>query len=68
MSSLDAFNELYSDFVNDLERAFPDAESVKAFRAEFVAARESSARGPLEAFMKSMPRVDHPETRHLSSK
>ena len=52
MSSLDAFNELYSDFVSDLERAFPDDESVKSFKAEFVAAREASARGPLEAFMK----------------
>jgi hypothetical protein len=52
MSSLDAFNELYADFIGDLEGAFPDDESVKAFKAEFVAARESSVRGPLDAFMK----------------
>ena len=52
MSSLDAFNELYSDFIGDLEGAFPDDESVKAFKAEFEAARESSVRGPLESFMK----------------
>jgi hypothetical protein len=52
MSSLDAFNELYSDFIGDLEGAFPDAESVKTFKAEFVAAREASVRGPLDAFMK----------------
>jgi hypothetical protein len=52
MSSLDAFNELYSDFVNDLERAFPDDASVKSFKTEFEEARTTSARGPLEAFMK----------------
>lgn len=53
MSSLDAFNELYADFITDLEGAFPDAESVKAFKSEFEAARELSARGPLDAFMKN---------------
>jgi len=52
MSSLDAFNELYADFIGDLEGAFPDDESVKAFKAEFVASREASGRGPLESFMK----------------
>ena len=52
MSSLDAFNELYSDFISDLEGAFPDDESVKAFKAEFTAAREASPRGPLDTFMK----------------
>ena len=52
MSSLDAFNELYADFIGDLEGAFPDDESVKAFKAEFTAAREASGRGPLESFMK----------------
>jgi hypothetical protein len=52
MSSLDAFNELYSDFIGDLEGAFPDDESVKAFKSEFEASRESSVRGPLDSFMK----------------
>jgi hypothetical protein len=52
MSSLDAFNELYFDFIADLESAFPDDESVKAFKAEIVEARNESVRGPLDAFMK----------------
>jgi hypothetical protein len=52
MSSLYAFNEIYSDFIDDLEGAFPDEESVKAFKAEFVSARASSVRGPLDSFMK----------------
>jgi hypothetical protein len=52
MSSLDAFNDLYSDFISDLEGAFPDAESVKVFRKEFTESRESSTRAPLESFMK----------------
>jgi len=52
MSSLDAFNELYSDFIRDLESAFPDDESVKAFKADYEAARYTSVRGPLDAFMK----------------
>ena len=52
MSSLDAFNELYADFISDLESAFPDNDSVLAFKGEFALARETSVRGPLESFMK----------------
>jgi hypothetical protein len=52
MSSLDAFNELYSDFITDLEGAFPDDESVQSFKAEFISSREGSVRAPLESFMK----------------
>jgi hypothetical protein len=52
MSSLDAFNELYADFITDLESAFPDDDSVLAFKGEFALAREASVRGPLESFMK----------------
>jgi hypothetical protein len=52
MSSLDAFNELYADFISDLESAFPDNDSVLAFKGEFALAREASVRGPLESFMK----------------
>jgi len=51
MSSLDAFNELYSDFIRDLESAFPDDDSVKTFKTEFETARQASVRGPLDHFM-----------------
>ena len=52
MSSLDAFNEMYSDFVNDLSLAFPDNEHVLKFKSEFEALKTVGSQAPLDAFMK----------------
>jgi len=52
MSSLDAFNEMYSDFVKDLGLAFPDDPNVLQFKSEFDELKASDSKAPMTAFMK----------------
>jgi hypothetical protein len=52
MSSLDAFNEMYNDFVKDLGLAFPDDPNVLKFKSEFDELKASDSKAPMTAFMK----------------
>jgi hypothetical protein len=52
MSSLDAFNEMYSDFIKDLGLAFPDDPNVLQFKSEFDELKAADPKGPMTTFMK----------------
>jgi len=53
MSSLDAFNDMMAQFLNELVLTFPDDNGIQEFRTSFEAARVSTPRAPLEGFMSS---------------
>ena len=54
MSSLDAFNDMMAQFLNELVLTFPEEKSIQKFQATFEVARTTMPRATLEGFMKSI--------------
>lgn len=54
MSSLDAFNDMMGQFLNELVLTFPEEPSIQKFQASFSVARVSTPRSVLESFMQSV--------------
>ena len=54
MSSLDAFNDMMAQFLNELVLTFPEEKSIQKFQAGFEVARVATPRATLEGFMKSV--------------
>jgi hypothetical protein len=54
MSSLDAFNDMMGQFLNELVLTFPEEKSIQKFQAGFEVARVATPRATLEGFMKSV--------------
>lgn len=54
MSSLDAFNDMMGQFLNELVLTFPEEKSIQKFQAGFSVARAATPRVTLEGFMQSV--------------
>ena len=54
MSAVQAFNNMLSMFLGELELAFPDEKSIVGVRAAFALACKGNARLPLDTFMDAM--------------
>lgn len=54
MSSLDAFNDMMAQFLNELVLTFPEEKSIQKFQATFEVARTAMPRSILDGFMKSV--------------
>lgn len=54
MSSLDAFNDMMGQFLNELVLTFPAEKTVGDYRAAFEASRVATPRATLESFMESV--------------
>lgn len=54
MSSLDAFNDMMAQFLNELVLTFPEEKSIQKFQATFEVARTTIPRSILDGFMKSI--------------
>lgn len=54
MSSLDAFNDMMGQFLNELVLTFPEETDIQKFQASFSVARVSTPRSVLEGFMQSV--------------
>jgi len=54
MSSLDAFNDMMGQFLNELVLTFPEEKSIQKFQASFSVARVATPRATLEGFMQSV--------------
>jgi len=54
MSSLDAFNDMMAQFLNELVLTFPEEKSIQKFQAAFEVARTTMPRATLDGFMKSI--------------
>ncbi len=54
MSSLDAFNDMMSQFLNELVLTFPEEKSIQKFQATFEVARTTMPRSILDGFMNSV--------------
>ena len=54
MSTLEAFNTLMRNFINELNDTFPEFEELKVFAAGYDALVALTPRTPLETFMETM--------------
>lgn len=54
MSSLDAFNDMMAQFLNELVLTFPEHANIQEFRTSFEARLIDAPRSPLEDFMSSV--------------
>jgi hypothetical protein len=54
MSSLDAFNDMMAQFLNELVLTFPEEKSIQKFQATFEVARTTMPRSILDGFMQSV--------------
>lgn len=59
-TTISSFNELMTQFLDDLEVAFPKDTSIKRFQATFGLLKKTNARKPLTEFMESIaPYASH---------
>lgn len=54
MSSVDAFNDMMGQFLNELVLTFPEETNIQKFQATFEVARTTMPRSIYEGFMKSI--------------
>lgn len=54
MSSLDAFNDMMAQFLNELVLTFPEEKTIQKFQAGFEVARTTIPRSILDGFMSSV--------------
>lgn len=54
MSTLDAFNDMMAQFLNELVLTFPDHVNLQEFRSAFETRRVEVPRAPLDDFMSSV--------------
>ena len=54
MTSVEAFNEMLSQFIGELELTFPDVKNVKKYRDKFEAARKANIRLPMNKFLEAI--------------
>ena len=54
MSSLDAFNDMMAQFLNELVLTFPEEKNIQKFQATFEVARTTIPRSIMEGFMSSI--------------
>lgn len=54
MTSLDAFNDMMGQFLNELVLTFPEEKSIQKFQATFEVARTTMPRSILDGFMASV--------------
>ena len=51
MTTISAFNDLMSDFLDELVKTFPDEKAMKDYQESFEIGKMSSERLPLKTFM-----------------
>lgn len=54
MTSLDAFNDMMGQFLNELVLTFPEEKNIQKFQATFEVARVATPRATLDGFMSSV--------------